>query len=100
MKIQVFNIKKVGTILGFGAVLFVAACGNHAQQQAYELAIKSEQSFTVENAPAIVAEYQRVIALEPGSDWAGKARTRITAVETRLKAEELHKSVFQEHGVD
>lgn len=100
MKTRLFNFKHARAILGFGVALFVAACGNHAQQQAYEQAVKLEQNFSVENAPALVAEYQQVIALQPGSEWAGKAQARIAAVETRLKAEELHKSVFQEHGVD
>lgn len=100
MKNRIFNFMPVVPILGVGIALFLTSCGNSAQQRAYEQAAKAEQQFTVENASAIVAEYQRVIGLQPGSDWARQAQARIAAVATRLKAEELHKSVFQEHGVD
>jgi hypothetical protein len=78
----------------------MSGCGNAAQQQAYERAMKTEQHLTVESLPTLIADYRRVIALEPGSTWARKAAERIAAAEARIKAEELHKSVFQEHGVD
>lgn len=87
-------------VLVAGFVLFVSACGNRAQQQAYERAVQAEQQMTVENAPALLADYQRVIALDTRSSWARKAGERIAAIEARVKAEELHKTVFQEHGVD
>jgi hypothetical protein len=87
-------------VMAVGLVLLVSGCGNTAQQQAYERAMQAEQQMTSENAPALVADYRRVIALEPGSRWARQAEERIAAVEARIKAEELHKSVFQEHGVD
>ena len=80
--------------------LAVAGCGNRAQQQAYERAVQAEQHLTVETAPALIADYRRVIALEPNTAWARQAGERIAAVEARVKAEELHKAVFQEHGVD
>ena len=89
------------TVLSLGLALLVVGCGgNAAQQQAYEKAAKAEQQITAENAPALVTEYKQVIALQPGSEWAKKAQTRIEALEARVKAEELHKSVFQEHGID
>ncbi len=80
--------------------LALAGCGNAAQRQAYERAAQAEQHLTAENAPALLADYRRVIALKPGTAWARKAEERIAAVETRVKAEELHKSVFHEHGID
>jgi hypothetical protein len=86
--------------LALGLALAVVGCSNRAQQQAYERAAQAEQHLTVENAPALIADYRRVITLKPGSTWAGKAEERIAAVEARMKAEELHKAVFQEHGVD
>lgn len=83
------------------AVLCLAsACGNAEQAQAYARAEQAEQRFSLETAPAIIADYRRVIALDPESDWAKKAGTRIQAVEARVRAEETHKEVFQEHGVD
>ncbi len=100
MKNRIFNFRPVVPILGVGVAFFLIGCGNSAQQQAYEQATKAEQQLSMENASAIVAEYQRVIALQPGSEWARQAQARITTVEIRIKAEELHKSVFQEHGVD
>ena len=86
--------------LWIGLALAVTACGNSAQQQAYEHAAEAEQQLTADNAPTVVAEYKKVIALQPSSEWAKKAQARIEAVEARVKAEELRKSVFQEHGVD
>ena len=100
MKPRRSSLKTSGLALGLGLALFVAGCGNSAQQKAYEQAAKAEQQLTTENAATVIAEYQRVIALQPGSAWAGKARARIAAVEARVKAEELHKSIFQEHGID
>lgn len=92
--------RHAGMLLLAALALFASGCGNAAQEQAYARAEKQERSFTVETAPAIIAEYKRVIALEPGSGWAKKAAARIQAVETRLKSEETRKDVFQEHGVD
>ncbi len=87
-------------VLALGLALAWAGCGNRAQEQAYAHAVQAEAQFTVEAAPALVAEYRRVIALDPGTAWAKQAEARIAAVEARVKAEELHKAVFQEHGVD
>ncbi|HEY8993714.1 MAG TPA: hypothetical protein VIM71_03435 [Lacunisphaera sp.] len=81
-------------------MFFATGCGNRAQQQAYEHAVQMEQHLTAENVPTLIADYRRVIALEPDTAWARKAAERIAALEARVKAEELHKSVFQEHGVD
>jgi len=83
-----------------GLALAAGGCGNSAQQKAYEHAAKAEQQVTAENAATIIAEYKQVIALEPGSDWAKKSQARIEAVDAAVKAKELHKSVFQEHGID
>jgi len=85
---------------GLYLVLCLGGCGNAAQQKAYEHAAQLEEKYTTESAPAIIKEYQQVIALEPDSGWAKKARTRIEALEARVKAEEQHKNIFQEHGVD
>lgn len=87
-------------VAGFALALGLGGCGNAAQQKAYEHAAQLEEKYTAESAPAIIREYQRVIALEPDSGWAKKARTRLEALEARVKAEEQHKNIFQEHGVD
>ncbi len=89
-----------GIVLLLAVALLQVGCGDSAQQLAYEHATKTEQQLAAENASAIIAEYKQVIALQPSSAWAMKAQTRIEAVEAKAKAEELHKSVFQEHGVD
>ncbi len=86
--------------LALGLALLAGGCGNSAQQTAYAQAEKAEQHLTAENAAAIIAQYQQVIALEPGSAWARRAHARIEALEARAKAEEQRKNVFQEHGVD
>lgn len=83
-----------------GLALGVSGCGKSDQQQAYEHAAQGELQLTAENSATLIAEYKRVIAREPGSEWARKAQARIEALEAKTKAEELHKSVFQEHGVD
>lgn len=100
MKHQAFSTKLILSALSIGLALLVGGCGNAAQQKAYEQAAKMEQQLTAENAPAIITEYKQVITLQPGTEWAKKAQARIEAVEARVKAEEQHKSVFQEHGVD
>jgi hypothetical protein len=100
MKTPMFNLKMVVLVSGIGLVPFVVGCGNSAQQKAYEQAAQAEQQFAAENASAIIAEYKQVIALQPGSEWAKKTQARIEAVEAHVKAEELRKSVFQEHGID
>ena len=101
MKTPAFNlVKTILFALGIGLALFVVGCGNSAQQKAYEQAARAEQQLTAENAATVVADYKRVIALQPGSAWARKAQARIAAVEARVKAEELRKTVFQEHGID
>jgi len=100
MKTPVLRRMTAGGLLMIGLALGLGGCGNAAQRQAYAHAARAEQQFTLENAPAIIAEYKRVIAVAPGSAWAKKARARIEAVAARVKSEELRKSVFQEHGVD
>lgn len=75
-------------------------CGPNEQARAYARAEQAEQRFTVETAPAVIADYRRVIALDPDSDWARKAGARIQALEARVRAEETRRDVFQEHGVD
>lgn len=100
MKLPLSSPTKILSVLSLGFALFVGGCGNAAQEKAYEQSVKAEQQLTAENASTIIAEYQKVIALQPGSEWAKKAQARIEAVETKMKAEELHKSVFQEHGID
>lgn len=82
--------------LGAGA----AGCGRSAQAMAYARAEEAERHFTTETAPAIIADYQRVIALDPTTDWAKKAGGRIQALQARVRTQETHKDVFQEHGVD
>jgi hypothetical protein len=83
-----------------GLALGVAGCAPSAQQQAYDLAARTELQAAPENTAAVIAAFQQVIALQPDSAWAGKARARIEAAEARRQSDELHKSVFQEHGVD
>ena len=100
MNIAKFPIRVVAFALVFGCALLVGGCGKSAQQQAYEQAATTEPQLTAENASAIIAEYKKVIALQPGSEWARKAQARIEALEAKTKAEELHKNVFQEHGID
>ena len=100
MKFTTLSSMRIYSTLLIGLALLVAGCGNAAQQQAYEQAAKAEQQITAENVSAIIAEYKRVIVLQPGSGWAKKANARIEALEARVKAEEQHKSVFQEHGID
>jgi hypothetical protein len=90
---------KKSTLL-LGLALFIGGCGNAAQQKAYEHAAQMEQQCTAETAPGIIAEYRKVIALEPDSGLAKKSHERIAAVEARVKAEEQRKDVFQEHGID
>jgi hypothetical protein len=84
----------------FSVLCFSGGCGGSEAARAYARAEQAEQQFTVERAPAIIAEYRRVAALAPGSDWAKKSAERIKALEARVQAEEMHKHVFQEHGVD
>ena len=84
----------------FALVLLLGVCGNSSQQKAYEQAAAAERHLTAETAPAIIAQYKQVIAREPGSSWAKKAQARIDALEARARADELHQSVFQEHGID
>jgi len=100
MKMHQFNRKSFVCILVLNLALIVVGCGNSAQQKAYEQTAKAETQLTAENSAAIIAEYKQVIALQPGSGWAKKAQARIDTIEAKTKAEELHKSVFQEHGID
>ncbi len=83
------------------AVLAVGAgCRDSTQARAYAQAEAAERQFTVEAAPAIIEQYRRAAAFDRGSEWARRAEARIKAVEARVQAEETHKQVFQEHGVD
>ena len=100
MKTPTDHFRKIGFVLWLGSALWSGGCGQSAQQQAYESAMKAEQQLTVENTATIITAYQRVIALQPGTVWARKARDRIGALTAKTEADELHKSVFQEHGVD
>lgn len=90
----------LGFILAIGFALMLGGCGNPAQKRAYEAAAKKEQSVSIENAPALIAEYKQIVRMKPGSAWAEKAEARIKAIEARVKAEEMRKEVFQEHGID
>jgi len=97
------NARKRKTVVGvcaIGAAVLFGACGNAVQKQAYEQAAKMEQQGSRDNPTALIAEYQRVVRLEPDSAWARKAQARIDAIKAQAKADELHQSVFQEHGVD
>jgi outer membrane protein assembly factor BamD (BamD/ComL family) len=100
MKTNLFKLNAVGLALAIGLTIFATGCGKSVQQKAYELAVEKEQQLTSENAATIVAEYKAVITLHPGTEWARKAQARADAMEAKTKTEELHKSVFQEHGVD
>jgi uncharacterized protein YmfQ (DUF2313 family) len=100
MKSSANMVTRAAAPILFGLALLLAGCGNAAQEKAYAHAVQLEQQFTPEKAPAIITEYRRVIALEPGSAWAQKARERVAALEARVQAAEQHKAVFQEHGVD
>jgi hypothetical protein len=80
--------------------LLLTGCGNAAQEQAFAHALQLEESFTPENAPAIIAEYRRAIAVAPGSSRAQEAGAHVKALEARVLAAEQHRTVFQEHGVD
>lgn len=100
MNARRFHRKGISALVAIGLALFVAGCGNSAQEKAYEQAAKAETQLTAENSSAVIAEYKQVITLQPGTEWARKAQMRIEAIEAKAKAEELHKSVFQEHGVD
>ena len=96
------NALKKKTVVGvcaIGAALLFGACGNAAQKEAYEKAVKMDQ-LPGDHATALVMEYERVVRMEPDSAWARKAQARIDAIKAQAKADELHKSVFQEHGVD
>jgi len=88
------------SVLVLFLALLAGGCGGSDQKAAYENAVKREQNFSAERAGAIIAEYQKVIRLEPGSKWAGQAQARIEAVQARAKAEETKKAVLQEHGID
>ncbi|HMD60607.1 MAG TPA: hypothetical protein VKG78_04215 [Opitutaceae bacterium] len=82
------------------SALLAGGCGS-AQERAYENAARMEQQLSADRLGAAVAEYQRVIRIEPGTPWAKKAQERIDAVQARIqKADELHKSVFHENGID
>jgi len=101
MKTKLFNFRAALVLaLVIGFTIFAGGCGKSAQQKAYEQAAEKEQQLTAENAAAIIAEYKQLIALEPDSEWAKKAQAHVAALEAKAKAEELHKSIFQEHGVD
>ena len=93
------KIKSLICLCSIGAALLFGACGNSAQKEAYEKAVKMDQ-LPGDHATALVMEYERVVRMEPDSAWARKAQTRIEAIKAQAKADELHKSVFQEHGVD
>lgn len=84
----------------FALLAVGAGCRDSAQARAYARAEAAERQFTVEAAPAIIEQYRRAAALDPGTDCARRAEARIKAVEARVQAEETHKQVFQEHGVD
>ncbi|MEQ9825338.1 MAG: hypothetical protein ABQ298_13215 [Puniceicoccaceae bacterium] len=73
---------------------------NPAQRKAWDSAVEKEKTYAVETAETIIAEYRKVIAIEPGTPLAKEAEKRLKAVEQRLKADERHISVFQEHGID
>ena len=100
MKTKIFNFTRAVLTLGTCAAFLVGGCTKSVQQKAYEQAAQKEQQLSAESAAAIIADYKRLIALEPDSEWARKAQAHIAALEAKMKAEELHKSVFQEHGVD
>ncbi len=84
--------------------LSLAACAgkreNAAQRHAFENALKLEQHYSFETAETILSKYRIVIAMEPGTSIAREADQHLQAVEARFKAEEQHKSVFHEHGID
>src|ERR1035437_8973803 len=92
-----YRTKRILAGLLVRLVVIVRGFGNTRQPAALQPAAKAEQQFTADNAAAIIAEYKRVIALQPGSEWARKSQARVEALEARVKAEELPKAVFQEH---
>ncbi len=95
-------MKNLFSVASLFLALLAAGCGNAEQKSAYDraLALEQRQSISAETAPALVAEYQKVIRFDSTSSWAKKARERIATVQARAAADELHKNVFQEHGVD
>jgi len=100
MKTRGSSPRWLAVALATGLGLGLGGCGNAAQERAFAHTRQREDLVTAETAPGIIQEYHQVIALDPGSTWAKEAATRIAAVETRVRAEEQRKAVFQEHGVD
>jgi len=94
------NSRALRICLTLGLALLAGGCGKSVQQKAFDDALGKEQQMSEASTGAIIAEYSRVIALQPDSEWAALARARIEALEAKAKAAELHKSIFQEHGVD
>jgi hypothetical protein len=57
-----------GLLIAFA--LLVGGCGNAAQKEAYEHAVAMEQQLSGDHASEVVAEYRKVIRLEPGAKGA------------------------------
>ncbi len=78
----------------------LAGCGNSAQKEAFARATQLEEQTPLDRSAVVLAEYRRAIQIDPASSLARRARQRMEALEARVKAEETHKEIFQEHGVD
>ncbi len=97
-------MKSAACVLSIAAVVLAVAWGNAAQKRAYEYSLALEQHYSAERAPAIVAAYQKVIQLEPGSKWANQAQVRLDVLQARIraqqKANEIHRSNVAATGSD
>ena len=90
----------IATLTVLTAIYFMTGCGFTEQRRAYERAVTAEQQATPEHFAEIVAQYEQVARMHPGTKWADKAEEHAKALRAKLSSDELHKSVFQEHGVD
>ena len=75
-------------ILGLGLLFLVIGCDNAAQKQAFTNASVMEQQPYGNLSVLVIAEYQKVIQMDPGSKWADRAQQRIDVIRQNISADQ------------
>jgi hypothetical protein len=76
-------VKKPLTIALF-SLAALCACSQSPQEKAYNDALQTEGQYATtlsQAAPALIVQYQRVIDMDPKSEWAEKAQSRINLLQ-------------------
>lgn len=84
LKTTLVEIVKNPLTIALFSLAVLCACSQSPQEKAYNDALQTEGQYATtlaQAAPTLIAQYQRVVDMDPKSEWAEKARSRISLLQ-------------------